>query len=463
MKSVVHTVLLALCVLFLGACATYYQKNLTFQGYLSRQEFDKASKSLDQNKKLQKERNKLLYYFDKGTVAQLNGEYEQSNQYFEQAYYYIEDYSKSLGRTALSMFTNPSVQKYGGEDFEIVLLHYYKAMNYALMKEYEKSLVECRRINIRLNELGDKFKSERKYKRDAFAHNLMGIVYEASGDINNAFIAYRNAYEVYDEDYSRFFGMDAPKQLKKDLVRAAALNGFYDIQRRYEEEFGIQYDGQRHKKELVYFWHNGLGPIKSEWSINFAVVRGEGGYVAFVNEELGLDFGFRTRSDDEYNSLGDLKVVRVAFPKYVERGEVYRGAQLLLGPEKYPLEKAEDINQIAFKSLNDRMMRELGNALLRLALKQAAEQSVRSENQDLGALVSMVNALTEKADTRNWQTLPHSISYARIPVTDEPQEIKLEVQTQGKRAVVMTDSVASDGDAITMKLYHSLAGRVFMP
>ena len=32
----------------------------------------------------------------------------------------------------------------------------------------------------------------------------------------------------------------------------------------------------------------------------------------------------------------------------------------------------------------------------------------------MGTLLSIANALTEKADTRNWQTLPHSIYYSRI-------------------------------------------------
>ena len=72
------------------------------------------------------------------------------------------------------------------------------------------------------------------------------------------------------------------------------------------------------------------------------------------------------------------------------------------------------------------MFREFGNALLRVATKKAIELAVReataSESQegklDIGdiapAAVTLVNAITEKADTRNWQTLPHDISYARI-------------------------------------------------
>ena len=38
---------------------------------------------------------------------------------------------------------------------------------------------------------------QRRYRNDGFARYVCGILYEAAGDLNNAFIAYRNAYEAY--------------------------------------------------------------------------------------------------------------------------------------------------------------------------------------------------------------------------------------------------------------------------
>ena len=93
---------------------------------------------------------------------------------------------------------------YAGEDHELVLMHYFKALNFLRMNQFDEALVECRRINNKLNLLNDRYeKKKNRYRRDAFALNLMGIAYEASGDVNNAFIAYRNAYEAYDEDYTK--------------------------------------------------------------------------------------------------------------------------------------------------------------------------------------------------------------------------------------------------------------------
>src|SRR3546814_17604452 len=67
---------------------------------------------------------------------------------------------------------------YRGEDLEHLMLLYFKAINYLKMNKHEEALAECRRVNIRLQQLSDKYHSERKYQRDAFIHNLMGIIYQ---------------------------------------------------------------------------------------------------------------------------------------------------------------------------------------------------------------------------------------------------------------------------------------------
>ena len=283
--------------------------------------------------------------------------------------------------------------------------------------------------------LNDRYENKKnRYKRDAFAMNLMGIIYEASGDINNAFIAYRNAYQAYEEDYKIYFATVAPLQLKKDLLRSAYMNGFFDELKKFEKEFSMKYEPWEEKAgELVFFWHNGLGPVKVEWSINFFIVKGQGGIVMFVNEELGLSFPFPLPPMGQGSGgLGDLKFVRVAFPKYLEGKPYYRSGELLSANKKYPLEVAENINEIAFKTLEDRMLRELATSLMRLALKQTTEYEVHKKNENIGALLSVMNAFTEKTDTRNWQTLPFSISYARVPLKEGNNQIELKTYSPQK-------------------------------
>jgi hypothetical protein len=93
----------------------------------------------------------------------------------------------------------------------------------------------------------------------------------------------------------------------------------------------------------------------------------------------------------------------------------------------YPLELAEDINKIAFKSLQDRMALEFSKTLIRAAIKKAAEHSLKKEHEGWGAVLGAVNALSEKADTRNWQTLPHSILYTRVPLHEGTNETQFTI------------------------------------
>ncbi len=408
-----------LCLLCIG-CATYYQKNKKFHDLFISGEISKADELLANDKKAGKGKNQLLYEMNRGVTNQLLGNFEQSNRHLAEADRIAEVYRKNYAKQLVSYLSNPMVLPYKAEDFELVMINYYLAINYLKLGELDEALVEARRINLKLQQLNDKYKKKNRYKTDAFAINLSGILYDMEGDYNNAFIAYRNAYEAYVEDYKPLFGVGVPEQLKQDLLRSAYRIGFFEELEQYEEEFGTQYEPQKNEGgELVFFWQNGLGPIKAEWSINFAVVKGAGGLITFANEEENMSFPFflsGNESENEKNGLGQLKVIRVAFPKYVARYPFYSEGRIKVAARSYPLQEAQNINQIAFKVLEDRMLREFANALLRLALKQAVEISVRQESEGLGALVGVFNALTEKADTRNWQTLPYQICYSRIPL-----------------------------------------------
>ncbi len=415
-------------LLFLPGCRTYYQRQQEFQGHFRQGNIEEAARVLDSDRRAEQRRTRLLHLMNQGVVHHMLGKYQESNAFFEEAYVLGQDFRRTAGDHALTLLVNPKVTEYRGEPFELLMIHYYKAMNFLQLGDPEAALVECRRLNIALNALNDRYRSENRYRRDAFIHNLMGIIYDATGDYNNAFIAYRNALEIYEDDFSRLFGLGPPEQLKHDLLRAAHRTGFRDQVRHFEERFGMRHEESRtlDEGELVFFWQNGLGPVKDEFSILFTIVRGSGGAVHFVNEEHGLSFpvpASQKASDD----LGDLRVIRVAFPKYLERKLVYHNARLSAAGQRRELNLAQDLNAVAFQALNDRMLQEMGTALLRLAIRQAAEQQIRKEDETAGAIFGILGAIAEQADTRNWQTLPHSIYYTRMPLPPGQQRLELEL------------------------------------
>lgn len=438
-----HLYYIALSVtIILSSCATYHQKNAQFQAMVAAGKFTEANKILDKTTKEAKGKNRVLYYFDKGVTEHMIGNYEVSNQWFQKADRYMEDFNRDLGTEALALVTNPSVRPYKPEDFEGVMIHFYQTLNFLFINNYESALVECRRLNNQLNRLNDKYKNHKnKYSEDAFAHHLMGMIYEASGDANNAFIAYRNAIAAYEKVYKPLFAIDVPQQLKYDIIRAANRTGFKTEASEYEKKFNLTTPSTLPENgTLVFFWMNGLGPIKQEWSINFVNDGYNNGWLTLADSQTGTTFPLfiGNYSSNEQSALKNLSALRIAFPKYESRQVMYQQANLVINNQRYSLEKGEDINAIAFQSLNDRMLREIGMSLARLATKKAMEKMVRSQNENLGSVLSIVNAITEKADTRNWQTLPGSISYARISLPAGTHTIQLEAMGAQRTSVPIT-------------------------
>lgn len=402
---------------------TFYERFYNFNKTVSDGNLQQAEQMLGDNKaKFEKGRLQFLYYVNAGLVNSMLGRFNVSNEYFEKADLFVEDYQKKAMDHVSTLLLNPNLTVYPGEDHEILMINYYKAVNYLQMGDYESALVEARRMDLRLQELSDKYNSDRKYQKDAFIHLLMGLVYDVSGEYNNAFIAYRNAYGIYTNEYRTMFKFRMPEQLKHDLVRTADLSGIYDERDRFKNLFGINYNRPaRDQSELIILWNNGLGPIKDEWGINFAIVYGANGWVTFVNKEYGMSYPFYLGDTD----LGGLTWIKVVFPKYVERPLMFRRASIEEDGVVYRFDKAQDLNAISFKVLEERMLKEFTTSLLRVAIKQAAAASVKNENEGLSTALSLIGSMSESADTRNWQTLPHSIYYTRIPSSPGQHNYKM--------------------------------------
>jgi hypothetical protein len=72
-------------------------------------------------------------------------------------------------------------------------------------------------------------------------------------------------------------------------------------------------------------------------------------------------------------------------------------------------------------------------ALSRLAIKKLAEAAARPKKDDkkkdekeaLATAIQLFSLVTEKADTRNWQSLPHTILYTRIPLQTGSNQIQI--------------------------------------
>ncbi len=431
-KRSIPKILLLLLLIGFQSCGTYNSKTSDIESDLFNGNFNQAIAGIENNKFLKKDRNRLLYLMEKGKVEHMQGNYEASNALLEEAYIMIDDRIKTkVGQAVAAKFTNPMAMPYKGEDFEKVTIFYYKALNYFMMGMPNEALVEAKRINIKLYELNEKYKENKnKYSEDAFSQILQGIIYESVGDINNAFIAYRNAEEIYTKNGGAFFDVSIPEQLKKDLLRTSKLMGFTQEYNDYRSKFNISIEDTAPKTtaadyqakptgEAIIFWENGIGPAKDQIVITAA---GGGGifYGSYMDGDIleEIIIPIPTGAD-----IGNVNAI--AIPKYRERGGYYSNAEVLVNGKPQQFNLAQDFYPIAKQCLKDRMLRETIELVARFATKKAASAGLGALGKELlgdtgGDIIKLgadvAGAATEKADTRNWQTLPATISYTRVPL-----------------------------------------------
>jgi hypothetical protein len=445
-------------MLFLLGCATYNESIAPYYKSVYAGNYQQAEKSLDKNSLIKKPRNKLLYLMEKGKICHLNGQYEASNKYLNEADQLLEIGLNSAGDAAVGVLVNSMSQTYKGEDFEKFMIHYYKALNYLYLHKTEDAIVEARRITLQAQQQGDKFNNkDNRYSNDAFSLTLQGLLYESNNDINNAFISYRNAAEIYLKSTDMtYYGVSMPLTLQQDVIRTAKLNGFTAEADQFERTFGFTYDVVKPEGgELIVFWENGLAPVKTQVDMFFSLIRQSNGDLFFADAAGGLVIPFNYNGDRGRVNTKAVESLRVAYPKYVAQAPYYTSAYVSNNNQAIPFVKTEDINDLAFKTLQQRALQEVSKVLARLATKKIAEYAIREAAttngktngwlEGLGYGLQLYSLLSEKADTRNWQTLPAYISYARVPLQKGDNQVVITLKNEQGVSETKTIPVQGNG------------------
>ena len=404
-------------------CATFSDLSYDYQGLVQKRDFENASELLDSHRQYKKNRNKLLYYLEKGTVLRNAGRYEESNVFLNKADLAIEDFEKKILTEIAALSTNDGIRNYRALPYEQIMVHYYKVLNYLALNKPNEAVVEAKRLDIlsqKLQSLQPKL-VRKQASQYAFLHFIIGFAYEQNNDAINAFIAYRNAVNFY-LDHS----LDPPKQLIQDLLHMANNAGYYGQQKRFEKKFQTEYT-MMNTDQTVIFWENGLSPIKEEWSLNFTVIdNGETNTVLFTNEDFDFVIPFQTSSSDDKKNLLGLQVFRAAFPKYTHRIPSYQKATIT-ADKIYQIQPTFDLSKMVDDYYRAVLIKKLGKTVARFALKRILELKAQEQGELAGLGANLIGAITEKTDTRYWQTLPSTISYSRI--TTNTSEISLELSS----------------------------------
>lgn len=394
------------------------------------------------------QRNRLLYSMDRGMTLHLAGDYVQSNSLLEQAAVEVERlYTRSIRTETAAFLTNDNMLPFEGDPYEHVMINVVKALNYAAMGQLTEAVVEARQIDHRLNVLSDSAKEKDGYREDAFARYLTGVLYESTGDLNNAFIAYRKAYDIYEatKGWSR---TPMPPMLRADLLRTTdALHmtaEFEEYRRQFPETHWVPRGDQSNLAQVVVISYNGRAPRKEEAFLDIPISLG-------ALQLVLLNRGVVHASNRQERRVADSvlyglngRVVRVALPRLVsQKTHVMQESVSLAPKEGAPISATSELvyngTALAERALSDRMPGITTKALARAAVKFAAAEAATRGSQHavnkgdapwvgllVGVLAHGLAVASEAADTRSWRTLPDEIQISRLWVP--PGEYESRVQ-----------------------------------
>ena len=437
------TLLMVWCVATGCSLSSTYYRGV--EASIGAGKFENADNLVAQAEDNYGEKSRLLYLMDRGMTLHLAGRYQESNVLLEEADQLVDElYTRRVRNEIAALLVNDSQKPFEGAFYEQVMINVIKGMNYAVLGDFEGAAVEGRKINHRLNVLADSVDSD-DYHDDPFARYFSGILFEAIGDINNALVSYKNAYDGY-QTFRPWLKIEVPHSLKLDLLRVTKTLRLDEDHQYYQQEFpNIQgpYDfDDSNVSQIVIFGLTGQAPRIEDQFLDLPVSFQALNLVLQTKSVTrGHSRGARPLQSALYGLSG--QVVRVALPKFIPQpSRLGSIAVTMTGQGEAYSEKSQlvhDITATAKKNLSDRMTRTTIKAVARAALKLSIAEGLgrgigataKNKNtqkllrQSVSAFARIFAIATEEADKRSWRTLPGSIHLTRLWVSPGTYEVSV--------------------------------------
>lgn len=379
MKTKLQNTLLFFVSLFFVGCATYQTKVDGAREKLQKGEIESALTELKTLSEVQ-DGDQLIYLLDYATALQFAGRYDESAKIFIQADKLSDQLEYiSASRVVGATLASEEMIQYKGDTFEKTFINAFLALNFLQKDQLDSALVEARRINEKYVKL--RGEDKKSYELNPFAKYLSALIWEADKKYDDAYIAFAEAYKVDPSIYN----------IQEDLVRSA-----YKSQREFDlkkwqtafPEIKIKPEWKNRKhSELIVLFLQGWGPRKrpSPESPRFPALYPVRSIVS--SAEVTVKGGPSTQSKAIYN--------------------VEHAAQMTLKDDSFALAARRVSAMVA---------------------KEVVADQIRQKNELLGAVASLAMHISDRADLRQWSTLPETIQIARLTLPAEKKTLKVKIQ-----------------------------------
>jgi len=369
--------------------------------------------------------DKMLYLMERGRISQMAGDTEASIQDFQAVLAEFEAKeaaakitASGVASSAGAVILNENAIPYRGDIYERVFVHSFQALNFLSERNLDAAAVEVRRANLEqklalqeneseLIEAEEEDDNKAKILSDnkgyaskfpalttiagtvknsfqnAYTFYISGLIYEINGGVNDAYIDYKKALEIY----------PANSYIRGDVARLAKRLSM-------EEDFKQIKDTVSAAKMA--------SPEENEGKL---VVLYEQGYVP---------------ERQEINVLFDIMGVpnNMVFPTYSEIAPPSRSLVISLAGER--LGETETVVQpsaMAARALSDRMP----GMIVRQGLRIIAREKMKDNQASsvFGALVGLGQLFLNRADLRSWLMLPAEVQIMHAPARHGEQVLTL--------------------------------------
>lgn len=358
--------------------------------------------------------DKLLYLEERGRLAQMAGNYQESEGYFSRVFdiYKKQDAEAKIrlsqaGSDAASILVNDNARPYRGYAYERIFAHGFQALNYLAQGKTTDTAVELRgaaleqRVvaNEHEREIADADEAVHKHHIDlshykgyfegldtaaagvksaiqnAWLFYVSAAFWEGTHDWNDALVDYKKALEIHPDS----------DMLKADVQRVSARLDGHD-----DSKHGL----------VVISYQQGFVPPKRQVSIPIPTTQG---YFAVA---------FPTYQPKDFPSAVPLRVRS--------------------GGQSASTRPLANVGGMAAKALKDRIPGMIMRQVLRADAKYNAQKKANRDLGLFGALATQVyNLVSEQADLRSWLTLPAWAQATRLRLPVGEHELQLSGQGGG--------------------------------
>lgn len=362
----------------------------------------------------------ILDGMERGRIGFLAGSYPQSFSALKVADQAVEaqqqqaviQVSEGLNQAG-ALLTNDNMITYKPADYELGFLHLYLALSYIQQRDLNGALVEVRRANMvqesarkqREAELESAASAARKEGlgkqnlgavlarypdvgdalgnvQNGYLFYLSGVLYEAEGDLNNAYIDYKRALAVVPDN----------RYVAHTVLRLATRLSMIDDRRSLEARYGRYQPSAKDSGRVVVFDEQGVVAARDGWR---------------------LPLWLR-------DSRGQSAIYNLALPYYRSNASPVL-SPLMLNNRPVSGSTLTDVNRMAKYNLQEQLPVMVVRQALRVVAKNEVRKVSAQSGDDVGNLLANIfNTLTEQPDTRSWQSLPASVSVAQqdLPAGD---------------------------------------------